>query len=800
MTSPFAGLTRPWEIYLVHHTHTDLGYTDSQPLLYRLHAEYIVKALDYITATDHLADGERFCWTNEVSWTIKAFLKRYPERAEEFFQRVREGRIEVGGLFVQLTDLLTEETLGKALDYAVGLSKAHGFEVVTALNDDVNGWAWGLPKLMADRGLRYLDTATNEVCARGLRPRPDLFYWVSPGGEKVLLWHSPGYMQGNSLRFGEPEGMARMAEYLKELEDNGYPHNVLELRIDGESSDNAPPAHWLPDAIRAWNDHADFPRVRLTTPRHWFEQAEKNWPQPIKEYQAAWPDWWADGNGSAAYESALIRAVQADVKSAEALAAAGGKLDAERLDTVQDSAMFFGEHTWGSWCSTDDPDCLETRAQWNYKAGFAYTAAMESSVLVQEALLSCAPPCEGPEIVVFNPLPFPRTDLVETMVTDDLLDVKYDEWVSTPHRTDEGPEIHVEDVATGEKIAVSRRPAVATHVRLRAQWVRFIAKDIPAGGWKKFRLILGPAPVSVKTKRQGLSLENDFFRLTLDETSGGVKSLIHKASRREMINPEKYHLNQQIYERVESPESREALCTWNELRRDAPLSHRSPAVKLKPGADLPYGAALTVAGGGGELPGLEGEIVLYDELPRVDLFNSVIKPFDNHAEAIYHAFPFAAKAPTVHLDIPGAVLRPWLDQVPRTATDWHSIQHYFAVADKDFSIVVASPDACLVQVNDINTGKWLGETPPHNGTVMSWVLNNYWLCNFPPSQGGKINFRYSIAAWPEGFKAETAARFATTIRQPLLAFARKPGDTVVMQSAGASSIGRRINLGLWKPF
>jgi hypothetical protein len=425
---------------------------------------------------------------------------------------------------------------------------------------------------------------------------------------------------------------------------------------------------------------------------------------------------------------------------------------------------------------------------------------MESSVLVQEALLSCAPPCESPEIVVFNPLPESRTDLVETMVLDDLLGVTYDEWLSTPQRTDEGPECHLEDVVTGEKIPVSRRPAVATHMRLRAQWVRFVAKDVPAGGWKKFRLILGPALATVNTRREGLSLENNFFRLTLDETSGGIKSLIHKASGREMIAPEKYHLNQQIYERVDSPESREALCTWTELRRDAPLLRRSPAVKIKPGADLPYGASLTVAGGGNELPALQSEIVLYDDLPRVDLFNSVIKPFDNHAEAIYHAFPFAAKSPTVYLDIPGAVLRPWLDQIPRTATDWHSIQHYFAVADKDFSTVVASPDACLVQVNDINTGKWMEETPPYNGTVMSWVLNNYWLCNFPPSQGGKINFRYSIAAWPEGFNAETSARFAAAICQPLLAFARKPGDTVVMQSAGATSIGRRFNLGLWKPF
>jgi hypothetical protein len=281
-----------------------------------------------------------------------------------------------------------------------------------------------------------------------------------------------------------------------------------------------------------------------------------------------------------------------------------------------------------------------------------------------------------------------------------------------------------------------------------------------------------------------------------------VVSLIDLKAKREMLAAGEYALNQQIYETINDPKDRLLLCGWHGAQHDTPFRRTSPVLTVKPGAAFSFGASLVLEGGGGDGPFLRSEFFLYDDLPWVDIFNAVTKPYVNSAEAIYHAFPFAGKDPTVYLDIPGAVLRPWLDQIPRTATDWHSIQHYFAVADKDFTAVVASPDACLVQVNDINTGKWMEpeQTPPHNGTVMSWVLNNYWLCNFPPSQGGKINFRYSIAAWQEDFEAETAAQFAAAIRQPLLAFAHKPGDTVVMQSAGLSSICRRINLGLWKPY
>ena len=117
------GITRPWEIYLVHHTHVDIGYTAPQQVLFRRHAEFIAQALDCIAETDGYPEEARFRWTCEVSWTVKNFLARCPERAEEFFRRVREGRIEVTGIYLQLTDLFSESLLGNALDYAVDLCR-----------------------------------------------------------------------------------------------------------------------------------------------------------------------------------------------------------------------------------------------------------------------------------------------------------------------------------------------------------------------------------------------------------------------------------------------------------------------------------------------------------------------------------------------------------------------------------------------------------------------------------------------------------------------------------------------------
>jgi len=74
-----------------------------------------------------------------------------------------------------------------------------------------------------------------------------------------------------------------------------------------------------------------------------------------------------------------------------------------------------------------------------------------------------------------------------------------------------------------------------------------------------------------------------------------------------------------------------------------------------------------------------------------------------------------------------------------------------------------------VQVNGINTGKWQETLPPHNGLVMSWVMNNYWFTNFPAAQGGGFAWRYRVLAASGGFDPDAAAAFAAGARQPLVA-------------------------------
>ncbi len=758
--------SRPWEIYLVHHSHVDIGYTDPQPIAMRKQADFIAQALDYCTATDHLPSGERFVWTCEVSWTVKAFLKRYPERAEEFFRRVREGRIEVTGIYLNLTDLFDEDLLKHSISYAHDLADDHGFSVETAMQSDVNGWAWGLPKMLSEQGIRYFDIGINQTRSLVFSPRPRPFYWVSPGGERVLLWHGESYMHGNNFLIDPADGIGKVREYLKSLETSGYPHSAVAMRVHGATRDNAPPALWLCDFVREWNAHQDYPKLRLCTSREWFQHLESSWPEPIEELQKAWPDWWTDGIGSAAYESALVRTAEANLKSAKAIEASGGRLDQETLSDAQESSMFFAEHTWGAWCSTDSPDSLESKAGWNVKSGFAYTAAVESSALVYDALRTYAGEAKTePAVLVFNPLPHTRTDIAEISIPNAAI-TGHSEQVLSKEIEESCPPLHLVDLESGTKIPVSRRPVILGSDRMPGQIIRFVANDVPGSGSRRYGIVPGALEMEAASVCSGSTIQNAFFKVEVDPVTGGIRSLYDKRLGRELVACGEYTLNQLIHETVDSPEGREALSTWAELRKDTPFIRQTEEMSLEVGPVMPFGASLIVEGKG-KFHSVKNSITLYDNLPRIDIQNCICRLPSEYTESFYQAFPIGKSGCTVYLDTPGAVMRPGIDQLPETATDWHGLQNYFAASDGSNTTTVASPDIPIVQVNGINTGKWQKTLPAHNGLVMSWVMNNYWFTNFPATQRGELSYRYSISSYAGGFDPEASSGFASSIRQPL---------------------------------
>ena len=87
-------------------------------------------------------------------------------------------------------------------------------------------------------------------------------------------------------------------------------------------------------------------------------------------YRDAFPDYWTDGFGSAARESAASRKTQSDVSVVEGLlsmAALGGDSGAAgygpTLRGIRKNLLFYDEHTFGAATSISDPSCENSMVQ-----------------------------------------------------------------------------------------------------------------------------------------------------------------------------------------------------------------------------------------------------------------------------------------------------------------------------------------------------------------------------------------------------------------------------------------------------
>ncbi len=546
---------RHWELFIVPHSHVDIGYTEYQDLLADAHGDYIAQALDLITATDGRPQAERYRWTCEASWTVEQFLRRHPAREAEFARRLREGSMELTALYVNMTDLFGERMLQRAVEYAVALRDRYGVSLVSACNYDVNGFGWAVPAVLQRAGVRYLDTAINETRALGVRPRPAALRWASPDGSTVLLWHSASYLIGNTLLLHKArvDAEPRVAEALLRWQREGYPHDAMQLLISGVSGDSMPPSGAVCDVVADWNRAWLWPRLRLATVREWFEHLEAHWPEQPVLHQGAWPDWWADGNGSALYEAALVRTTQARLtglaaqrRCLEGQGIALGRLD-EQYEAAWRRAMLFCEHTWGPYETALAPDSTASRGQWANKAGHAYAAAALADSLEREQMVAAATTGrvsardsgltnatlqgapsgylasgDPPAVLVFNPLPERRSDVLRVHVPG-----HFSGWAPPALR----------DARTGQPVAAR----VLTYpqedvVNRRHYQVEFRAEDLPPEGHRAYWIEPGgDQPLGHPSPKAERLAEGVHYRVEVDGETGAVRSIVHRASGRQVV-------------------------------------------------------------------------------------------------------------------------------------------------------------------------------------------------------------------------------------------------------------------------
>lgn len=140
-------MEKMWNVYLIHHSHTDIGYTERQEKIMRYHYDFIRQAIEIL---DDIHSGKTtgcdgFVWQCENHWQIENFYQMADEELKKKFEAyVRSGEIGLSGNYLNMTELVSAPVLNDSLDKMQAYGKKTGHPIVAGMSADINGLAWGL--------------------------------------------------------------------------------------------------------------------------------------------------------------------------------------------------------------------------------------------------------------------------------------------------------------------------------------------------------------------------------------------------------------------------------------------------------------------------------------------------------------------------------------------------------------------------------------------------------------------------------------------------------------------------------
>lgn len=751
---------KKWEIYLVQHSHNDIGYTRPQSEILAEHMRYLDYALDYCDITDSYPDDSRFRWTCEAAWVVREYLRCRPQsQIERLMKRIREGRIEVTAMLFNMTQLADENIM---FDYLQSLKvfKEYGIPVNTAMQDDVNGIAWCMPDYFKSTGVKYLTMGINET--RSIRPfdKPICFWWESPSGEKLLAFRADHYMTGNSFGI---ESKALKAEnmlwYLADLDKKGYPFDRIAVQFSGYRTDNSPPSLAACELVKQWNEKYEYPKLRLAVDNEFMEYVEKSYADNLPVYRKAWLDWWNDGIGSTSRETAVVRKAQNMEQEDEGIFAMvsmmGGELNEDlpqKIECISESALFFDEHTFGSAESISNPFSINSSRQWLQKGAYAWEALKKVTLLNEDAMgkvqnyFKKAP---FPVIYVINPMGWDRSGTVQLFIYNEILP--------------RNKVFSITDIATGENV-----PVQFSHGRREGAYWNLEVNNVPALGFKVLKIEVTDKDKfggDIQWNKNLEILENRYYRIAIDKKTGGIKEFYDKELNEDFYDQKSpYFIGQPI---------RETLPSRNEMK---PLHSTVFNVKVDKGVMGEVWKSIKISadlkgftmGSEGAPKGIQWEIRLYNNTKKVEFIyqenkgeNIITSP-----EALYVAFPFRMPNSRIVFETIGGTLTQG-QQLPGSSSDWNVVQNFVSVRGKKGQIIVVSNEVPLWQFSDFNMGKF--ERYPKQGKtwLYSWVMNNYWFTNFRAFQLGSFKWTYQITTKRDTTNS-IATKFAWGTRNPFL--------------------------------
>ncbi len=778
-------------IYMIHHTHTDIGFTNDQPIFWEMQYRFIDDALRLIDRYKDNPPDSRFRWTVETTCGIEAWLKTASSaEIDRLIAADKAGLIEIMAMQTNNTPLLNTIQLIESLRPVERLRREYGLDIRHAMNCDINGQNWSLPDVLLDAGIEAFSMAINHHFGGPPTPRPNVFLWQTPSGRVIPTHNGWQYSKLNDFGLGNDNDEA-FSEWFPKIEqyltEHGYPLPFIMMEGFHPFGDNGSAWGAFAEFADRWNKTGKIPRLVSATPRMFWEQV-KGHSAKLETIRGDWTDYWNFGCISAARETTINRTSRSRLQRADALSSAlqllkntvsdptNPDVSAVRwsdrtIELQRDNAWLmlnlYGEHTWGADTASNDPQLEDSLAMDNHKKNLAFTARSLSLLLERDTLADFShflPHTDPTEMVLFNSLPWERS--ISGTIPKNLL-------IPRGLNTDQ----------------TSSRHAIGRMAQPTDFWTDRSLKDFNGGmGWL-LKPVTVPAfgytvvgwdaldSMSEAEESDANIVENNRYQITFDKNKGGISSLFDKQLNHEWMDSSAGHpIHGFVHEEVadhETPEPRKRLCTVNwtidpDTERgwhpDWQANRTSPSkVLMHKVYHHSFGTVVEQILEHEKIGKILQRTFIPSEGDQIEFQSEWQMGTTIHPEATYLLFPFNLPNAQARFDIGGVPVRPHLDQIAGSCRDYFTVQGWVDFNNGHHGVTIATPENPMVQLGDFHFAHNQAEVTLERAMLLGWVTNNYWETNFPGAQPGVVTACYAILPYAGEFDESRAHRFAAEV-------------------------------------
>jgi alpha-mannosidase len=498
---PVADFAKTFTLYFDANAHIDAAW-----LWRKAETKEVVKNT-FASVLNMMRARPDFTYTQSAAAYYQWVATSYPDLFQGIKERVADGRWEVtGGMWVEPDcNLPSGESWMRHLLYAKRFfRKELGADVSIGWNPDSFGYNDNMPMFYANAGITAFITQKIGWNEKNVFPYR-LFWWESPDGSRVLSYFPFDYV--NTI-----DDPYRLVDWSRQFEANTGMTKMMILFGVGDHGGG--PSLDMIDRIERLKTLDVYPAIEYGTTAKYLD-----W---IKAQDLSRVPTWKDElyleyhQGTYTTQAAMkLHNRQSEVlltnaeKFSSIASLYGRPYGSDALAGAWQGVLFnqFHDLLPGSGIREIYLDAAE-----DYEAAMAAgTHELRSSL---ERIASSVRPAKGKgtPLVVFNALGWERTDLVT---------------VDLPESAPNGYVVRDE--------AGTVVPSQVVRADARRLQMLFVADRVPATGYKVYDLTAEASAPAAPVAAPGTTIENEFFRVSVDAATGLVSSIRDKRADREIL-------------------------------------------------------------------------------------------------------------------------------------------------------------------------------------------------------------------------------------------------------------------------